>query len=172
MKRTILGGALAVALAATLAGCGDNADTSTAPMANTAPKMDQMDDGHGHPPGEGHGTENTTAPDAPKLGSELAAGPFKVMLTMNPVNAKAGDATFTAKVTRDGKPVTNAKVMLKTSMPTMGMPGPDETLKHTSGGAYEGKVNLGMGGYWQGDVEIEVGKDKGVAAYGFTVVQK
>jgi len=91
---------------------------------------------------------------------------------MNPVNAKAGDVTFKATVTRDGKPVTNAKVMLKTSMPTMSMEGPDEDLKHTSGGVYVGKLNLSMGGYWQADVEVEVGKDKGVAAYGFTVMQK
>ena len=164
MKRTLLSGALAVALAATLAGCGNDADTSTAPPENVAPKMDQMK--------MDNAATTKTAPDAPKLGSELVAGPFKVTLTMNPASAKVGDATFTAKVARDGKPVTGAKVMLKTSMPTMSMPGPDEDLKHTRGGVYTGKANLGMGGYWQADVEVEGGKDKGVTSYGFTVVQK
>jgi hypothetical protein len=167
MKRiagiSLLSGGVAVALATTLAGCGSS-DT-TAPAQNET-VADQSHEGHDHA-----APEKTVAPGA-ALGSEQATGPFHVTLTMNPKQAKVGDATFTAKVKRNGQPVEDAKVELHLSMPTMSMPGPEEELKHTGGGTYAGKTNVGMGGYWQAEVEVEAGEAEGKAIYEFTAMQE
>lgn len=104
------------------------------------------------------------------LGSEQGAGPFKIVLTTDPAEPKAGDALFRAVVTRDGQPVKGAQVQISLAMPSMGMSGPTEALKE-SGGAYEGKANLSMGGEFEARVTAELGGESGVATFTFMVSQ-
>lgn len=151
-----------LALGWTLAGCGNNQEQTATPIGNTPTN-----------------STATNAADAPTstpetgaaLGTPQEAGPFQVTLSLKPAQPKVGDARFTAKVTRDGQPVTNGTVKLDTSMPTMNMGDPDTALKHTRGGVYEGTLNLSMGGYWEAKVIISAGGATGTATYGFTAMQ-
>jgi hypothetical protein len=112
--------------------------------------------------GTGTQTKGTT------LGTEQAAGPFRVVLTTPTMPPKVGETPFTAQVTRGGTPITGATVNLKLSMPSMNMGGPESTLALT-GDRYMGNANLGMAGEWQADVAVKSGNETGTAVYVFNV---
>jgi hypothetical protein len=76
------------------------------------------------------------------LGTSKTAGPYSVVLMSPKGELKPGDAEFMAHVTKDGKDVTDAKVSLDLTMPSMNMDGPHAELKHTAGNAYDGTANV------------------------------
>ncbi len=98
---------------------------------------------------------------------------------------KAGDLTVTyssskplvvgnnkieIKVTKNGKPVTGAKVEMKIYMPEMpGMPYMEETkIMKESSNLYSGNINFSMGGTWQ--VKIFIEKDGKKYKYSSSVI--
>ena len=70
-----------------------------------------------------------------------------------------GDNSIAVKITKDGKPMTGAKVEFKVFMPEMpGMPYMENLkLMTPSGDEYSENINFSMGGTWQ--VKIFVEKD-------------
>ena len=55
-------------------------------------------------------SESYYTQQAGPLGTEQAAGPFKVVLTTDPTPPKVGENAFKVMVTRDGQPVRGAEV--------------------------------------------------------------
>ena len=74
------------------------------------------------------------------------------------------------KVTKNGKPVTGAKVEMKIYMPEMpGMPYMEETkIMRESSNLYSGNINFSMGGTWQ--VKIFIEKDGKKYKYSSSVI--
>jgi hypothetical protein len=126
-----------------IAGCGRK--QAPAPPADAMPKAD---------------------PAAVTLGKPNAAGPFRVTLSTPESPVRAGRVPFTADVTRDGRPVKDAAVKVRLSMPAMGMPGRSAALRW-NGGRYAGSVEAGMAGDWQADVTVDGAGGSGHAAFVF-----
>jgi copper transport protein len=84
------------------------------------------------------------------------AGGYAITLTVSP--AKFGTNTFTVKVlSAQGQPVTNAQVLIQTTMVEMDMGVSYAQLKPTSSlppGSYTGQSDLTMGGHWNILVKI------------------
>lgn len=142
-----LAGLMLMCIALAVAGCGQK--QAPAPQADNAPKVDA---------------------NAVALGKPNTAGPFTVTLSTPQSPIKVGDVPFTATVERDGAPVKDATVKLTLSMPKMNMPGPSAPMEW-NGKAYAGKVEAGMAGAWQADVEVTAGGDSGRAAWEFNVAE-
>ncbi len=154
MKRWQAGAlSLALLLVPLVAGCGAPPETAT-------------------PPGGGSsGPAQAGRPVAgAALGSEEAAGPFRVTLTTEPAEPKVGTATLKAAVTREGKPVKDATVRVSLSMPTMSMGGPEVTLE-PAGSGYQGTADLSMGGDFEAKVTVTAGGDTGTTTYHFVAMQ-
>ena len=68
-----------------------------------------------------------------------------------------GDNTINVSITKDGKPLKDAKVEFKIFMPEMpGMPYMEEgKTMSTSGEGYSANINFSMGGTWQVKIYIE-----------------
>jgi nitrogen fixation protein FixH len=90
-----------------------------------------------------------------------------------PEHPTEGPVRFHAMILRADQPVTDAKVELSLSMPTMEMGGPTIPLQHRSNGIYEGDADLSMGGEWQARLTIQ-GPDgqTGLASYQFVALQR
>ena len=113
-------------------------------------------------------SDASAQPTVNELGTQKDAGPYKVLL-MTPVSdLKAGNAPFMAHVTKDGKDVTDASVMLDLSMPSMNMDGPHVDLKHTQGNAYEGQGEV-MSSPYVAKVNVTGKAGKGAAEFSFAV---
>ena len=90
------------------------------------------------------------------------AGPFKVVIVLDPARPKVGDNSLTIKLRdKDNKPVTDAKIRAVAEMPAMGsmaaMPIP-AVMNHAGGGDYTGDFELPMKGAWPLSLEISSGK--------------
>ena len=91
------------------------------------------------------------AQDKPSTTQEKA----KIDLTTDPSPAQKGSNTVRVKLTdAAGKPMTGAQVTVSffmEAMPAMNMPEMKTVIKgeEKSGGVYEGKADLGSGGFWQ-----------------------
>ncbi|HED17704.1 MAG TPA: efflux RND transporter periplasmic adaptor subunit [Gammaproteobacteria bacterium] len=86
------------------------------------------------------------------------AGPFRVLVQLDPEQPKVGNNTLTIVLhDKDNQPVTDAQIKAVAEMPAMGtmpaMPAP-ATIKHTSKGMYEGIFELSMKGVWPLTLEI------------------
>lgn len=109
------------------------------------------------------------SPDASDMGATLAANPFSVSLATDPAEVRAGKFKFIAKVSRDGSPVTGAKVRIQPEMPGHEMDVAEIALKETGEGAYEGEADLRMAGKWQAKVFVEKDGETGTATFRFEV---
>jgi hypothetical protein len=139
----------AVVLTVTVIGCRPAAEPTTAP-----------------PPGA-----RGPAAVGASLGTTQAAGPFQVTLSTDPAAPKVGETRFAAQVTRNGQPVSDARVKVSLSMPSMSMAGPEVTLKAAGAGTYEATANLGMGGDWQAKTTVSAGEETGTAVHQFAAGQ-
>ncbi|GMR09154.1 MAG: hypothetical protein BMS9Abin26_2170 [Gammaproteobacteria bacterium] len=104
--------------------------------------------------------QNETATEDSMLDESRAhyAGPFKVYVELDPVQAAIGDNTL--KITlrdKDNQAVVDAQINAAAEMPAMGsmqaMSAP-ATMKHDGTGAYTGVFELPMNGAWPLSLEI------------------
>jgi len=86
------------------------------------------------------------------------AGPFKVIVQLDPEKPRVGNNTLTIMLhDKDNQPVTDAQIKAVAEMPAMGsmpaMPAP-ATIKQSGNGMYEGVFELAMKGAWPLTLEI------------------
>lgn len=114
-------------------------------------QMGKMDMG-GMPMGETpEGTKQ-----AEKVSRERKAGGLTLMLSTDPASPRIGENLIRVTVKdAGGKPVSNATVQLTYTMPMPGMMPATVPMKSGKDGAYEAKVNLGMGGQWDLTVTVQ-----------------
>lgn len=153
----------AVLVAGALTGCSPQAEqaaespqptTVTEPAVGNAPA--------GAPAG----------PDGPAgtLGTQQKATPYLVTLSSAPLPPTLGETEFTATVSRDDKPVTNATVVLNFTMPAMeNVEIPQVPLQPigTEGNTYRGTANLSVEGEYQAELVVKEGDLAGNAVYVF-----
>lgn len=115
-------------------------------------QMGQMDMG-GMPMGE---TQPEQSKQMAKASGEKKAGGLTLALSTEPAPPRIGDNLIRVTVKGDGgKLVVNAKVQLTYTMPMPGMMPATVPMKPGNDGAYEAKVNLGMGGRWDLTVTVQ-----------------
>lgn len=115
-------------------------------------KMGQMDMG-GMPMG---GTQPEKGKERAKAPGEKKAGGLTFALSTEPASPRIGENLIRITVKDEaGKPIANAKVQLTYTMPMPGMMPATVPMKAGKDGAYEAKVNLGMGGQWDLTVTVQ-----------------
>jgi len=93
---------------------------------------------------------------AEKLSRERKAGGLTLTLSTDPASPRIGENLIRVTVKdAGGKPVSNATVQLTYTMPMPGMMPATVPMKSGKDGAYEAKVNLGMGGQWDLTVTVQ-----------------
>jgi hypothetical protein len=96
------------------------------------------------------------------------AGDYTVDISMekNPPVVGANNVVI-AVTDKDGKGVTDAKVLLTASMPAMpGMPAAENKAEaKAEGGKYKAKIDLSMGGSWNMSVRITQGGKTATAKF-------
>lgn len=87
---------------------------------------------------------------------------------------RAGKNGFAVRVRNAaGQPVTDARVTLALSMPSMNMGGPTVTAKHAGDGVYKAAVKLSMTGPWQAKVSlVRPGQRTVASTFDFPALQK
>lgn len=114
-------------------------------------QMGQMDMG-GMPMGGQPGATKEMA----KSPSEKKAQGLTLALATDPASTRIGENLIRVTVTGEGgKPVPHATVQLTYTMPMPGMMPATVPMKPGKDGAYEAKVNLGMGGQWNLTVTVQ-----------------
>lgn len=115
-------------------------------------QMGQMEMG-GMPMG---GTQPEKTKDMAKTLGERKVGGVTLALSTEPASPRIGENLIRVIVKgEEGKPVTNATVQLTYTMPMPGMMPATVPMKPRMDGAYEAKVNLGMGGQWDLTVTVQ-----------------
>lgn len=115
-------------------------------------KMGQMDMG-GMPMG---GTQPEKAKEMAKASGEKQVGGLTLALSTEPVPPRIGENLIRIIVKDEaGKPIAHTKVQLTYTMPMPGMMPATVPMKVAKDGAYEAKVNLGMGGRWDLTVTVQ-----------------
>lgn len=142
---------LAAILAVIVVACNKESDTPAIPAA----------------PSTSATTASATAKPMGNFGMALA-GPFQVSLGTDSNPPVPGKPKFTAEVSKDGKPVTDAKVNLELFMPSMKMQGPKVEMKHSVDGKYEADAEI-MKSDYSAKVSVESSAGKGTAEFKFTV---
>jgi len=143
---------LAAILATTVVACNKQSYTaSTSPTPATT-----------HP-----GSTTNAAKQMGNFGMALA-GPFEVSLGTDSNPPVPGKAKFTAEVSKDGKPVTDAQVNLDLFMPSMKIQGPKIEMKHSAEGKYDADAEI-MKSDYSAKVSVESASGKGTAEFKFTV---
>lgn len=97
-----------------------------------------------------------------------------VTLNTTPAPPQPGTNRFEVRL-KDarGEPVTDAKVNLALSMPSMNMGGPTVAAKHHGSGVYSTSANLSMAGPWQAKVSLaRPGQRTLSPAFTFQALQK
>ena len=97
-------------------------------------------------------------------------GDYTIRFTANMENPESGNGKIAVDVKdKSGKPVDDATVVVKLSMPKHGHDIEPLALKHTSVGWYEAPRALVMPGAWQAEVTVTTkGGDKVNQAFSFT----
>ncbi len=91
-----------------------------------------------------------------KESAEKKAGGLTLALSTEPASPRIGENVIRVTVKGEGgKPVSSATVQLTYTMPMPGMMPATVPMKPGNGGAYEAKVNLGMGGQWDLTVTVQ-----------------
>jgi hypothetical protein len=96
------------------------------------------------------------------------AGDYSVEIKMDKETPVVGTNRVEIAVTdKDGKAVTDAKVLVTASMPAMpGMPAMENKADaKLDGGKYKAKIELSMGGSWNMSVRITQGAKTGTAKW-------
>lgn len=115
-------------------------------------QMGQMEMG-GMPMG---GTQPEKTKDMAKTPGERKVGGVTLALSTEPASPRIGENLIRVIVKgEEGKPVPNATVQLTYTMPMPGMMPATVPMKPHMDGAYEAKVNLGMGGQWDLTVIVQ-----------------
>lgn len=115
-------------------------------------QMGQMDMG-GMPMG---GAQPGATKPMAKGPSEKKTQGLTLALSTDPASTRIGENLIRVTVTGEGgKPVSNATVQLTYTMPMPGMMPATVPMKLGKDGAYEAKVNLGMGGQWDLTVTVQ-----------------
>lgn len=86
------------------------------------------------------------------------AGPFKLQIKLDPVQAKVGNNELTIFIyDKNNQPVTDAQIKAVAEMPAMGtmpaMPAP-ATMEHNGAGEYQGIFEILMAGAWPLSLDI------------------
>lgn len=103
----------------------------------------------------GEGTANLANPaSAAACGRGAPDDSYEVDLVANPNPPRPEGTNFVLTVRNDGRPVTGAKVCLKSDMPDMQHPGLTSIAKESPGGRYEVRIQFSMGGSWETSVVI------------------
>jgi Cu(I)/Ag(I) efflux system membrane fusion protein len=91
-----------------------------------------------------------------KVPGEKQVGGLTIALATDPASPRIGENLIRVTVKGEGgKPVPNPKVQLTYTMPMPGMMPATVPMKPGKNGAYETKVNLGMGGQWDLTVTVQ-----------------
>lgn len=98
--------------------------------------------------------DGATVVPAGACGSGTPDDRYAVAVQTDPDPPKADGTTFHLSVTRDGQPVTGAKVCLTADMPDMQHPGVNTLAKEATAGRYDTALKFSMGGGWRGAVTI------------------
>lgn len=115
-------------------------------------QMGQMDMG-GMPMGE---TQPEKTKPMAKASGEKKAGGLTLAFSTEPASPRIGENLIRVIVKGEGgKPASNAKVQLTYTMPMPGMMPATVPMKPGKDGAYEAKVNLGMGGQWDLTITVQ-----------------
>lgn len=102
----------------------------------------------------GSSAQGTTPTAATTLGKNK--GGLTLVLSTEPAPPRIGENLIRVTVRGEGeKPVLNAKVQLTYTMPMPGMLPATASMKQGKDGAYEARVNLGMGGQWDLNVTVQ-----------------
>ncbi len=95
-------------------------------------------------------------PERRKATAGRKAGDLTLALVTEPASPRIGENLIRVTIKGEGgKPVTNAIVQLTYTMPMPGMMPATVPMKRGKDGAYEAKVNLGMGGQWNLTVTMQ-----------------
>ncbi len=115
-------------------------------------KMGQMDMG-GMPMGE---TQPEKTTQMAKASGDKKAGGLTLALSTEPASPRIGENLIRVTLKGEGgNLVVNATVQLTYTMPMPGMMPATVPMKPGKDGAYEAKVNLGMGGRWDLTVTVQ-----------------
>jgi membrane fusion protein, copper/silver efflux system len=115
-------------------------------------QMGKMDMG-GMPMGGG---QSSAAKQVAKASGERKADGLTIALATEPPSPRIGENMIRVTVKGEGgKPVSDAKIQLTYTMPMPGMMPATVPMKTVKDGAYEAKVNLGMGGQWDLTVTVQ-----------------
>jgi hypothetical protein len=102
------------------------------------------------------GARSEAAKQVAKASGEKKVGGLTLAWTMEPASPRIGENMIRVTVKGEGgKPVSEAKVQLTYTMPMPGMMPATVPMKIGKDGAYEAKVNLGMGGQWDLTVTVQ-----------------
>jgi nitrogen fixation protein FixH len=97
------------------------------------------------------------------VASVAAAQALAVSASVSPNPPKTGPATIVVTVAESGKPVTGAKVTIKTDMPAMSMPGPALRATDNGDGTYSALTNLTDATTWRLRISAKSGAKTGTA---------
>jgi nitrogen fixation protein FixH len=92
-----------------------------------------------------------------------AAQALAVSASVSPNPPKTGPATIVVTVSESGKPVSGAKVTIKTDMPAMSMPGPTLRATDNGDGTYSALTNLTDATTWRLRISAKSGAKTGAA---------
>jgi nitrogen fixation protein FixH len=89
-------------------------------------------------------------------GETQQAGRYRVALTFDPAQARAGDSsTVTARIVdSDGRPVSDVAARLIMTMPAMDMTPTETPLTARADGAYSARATFPMSGAWLVRIEL------------------
>lgn len=114
-------------------------------------QMGEMDMG-GMPMG---GAQPGPAKPVAKASGEKTVGGVTLAWSTEPASPRIGENMIRVTVKEGGKPVAETKVQLTYTMPMPGMLPATVPMIRGKDGAYEAKVNLGMGGQWDLTVTVQ-----------------
>ncbi|MBI3911029.1 MAG: FixH family protein [Armatimonadetes bacterium] len=102
-----------------------------------------------------HGTHGKHA-SSHVLPMKRKVGTFTIILDSTPPLPKMGENRFRIRVQdRRGQSVTDARVRVTLSMPSMKMEESKVAARHAGAGVYSATVNLSMAGEWRAKVSVE-----------------
>lgn len=108
---------------------------------------------------------STSAAASPVAGAQTLA----VSASVSPNPPKTGPATIVVTVSENGKPVSGAKVAIKTDMPSMAMPGPTLRATDNGDGTYSALTNLTDATTWRLRISAKSGTKSGAATVNIDV---
>ncbi len=138
--------------------------TATMPMGKPGcPMMGGMTHSDGH---ANHSHRHQPEPTKPPslFPQTRRVENLTITFALQPDPPRVGDNTVQVRLTdTQGQPVTDAKVQVQFSMPSMQMVGPTILLRLGKDGTYLGSAVLGMEGAWRAEVTVQRSSKKPVS---------